>query len=144
MPSEGFFGKCEDVLLAARKVLDHDAWQTILSLQSYEPVLKDYKRQQIDPRPIRDEVAPVSSTGRGEWRPDNLEIFGAVGVGADDQRRRAFKGGMVFRIVLNAGLPRGNERRLAIGCEKIDEPLFRGFVIVGRNVAEASRQMAAD
>jgi hypothetical protein len=51
---------------------------------------------------------------------------------------------MVFRFVLYAGLARGNERRLAVGCGKIDEPRFRCFVIVGRNIAEASRRMATD
>ena len=61
-----------------------------------------------------------------------------------EARRAALEGGMVLHFVLDAGLARGNERRLGIGCGKINEPRLRCFVIVGRNIAEASRRMAAD
>src|SRR5262249_55313515 len=140
----GLLGECDNVLLSARKAPDHDPRQTILALEPYEPVFEDYERQDIDAWPVWNEIAPVSPTRRRERRPDNLEIFGAISIGADDQRRAAFEGGMVFHFVLDAGLTRGNERRLGIGCGKIDEPRFRCFVIVGRNIAEASRRMAAD
>ena len=63
---------------------------------------EDYERQDIDARPVRNEIAPVSPTGRGERRPDNLEIFGTISIGADDQRRAAFEVGMVFHFVLDA------------------------------------------
>jgi hypothetical protein len=46
---------------------------------------------------VRNEIAPVCPTGRGERRPDNLEIFGAIGIGADDQRRAAVEVRMVAR-----------------------------------------------
>ena len=132
------------MLFSARKAPNHDARQTILALEPYEPIFEDYERQDIDAWPVRNEIAPVSPTGRGKRRPNNLEILGAVGIGANDQRRAAFEGGMVFHFVLDAGLARGNERRLGIGCGKIDEPRFRCFVIVGRNIAEAPRQMTVD
>ena len=93
---------------------------------------------------MRNKIAPVCPTKRGERRPDNLEIFGAISIGANDQRRAAFEGGMVFHFILDAGLARGNKRWLGIGCGKIDEPRFRRLVIVDRNIAEASRRMAAD
>ena len=93
---------------------------------------------------MRNQIAPISPTGRGQARPDNLEIFGTIGIGADDQRRAAFEGGMVLRFVLDAGLARGDERRLGIGCGKIDQPRFRCLMIMGRNIAEASGRMAAD
>ena len=102
------------------------------SLQSDEPVLENYERQDVDPGPVRDE------------RPDDFEIFGAISIGADDQRRAPVECGMVFHFVLDAGLARGNKRRLGTGYGKIDEPRFRCFVIVGRNIAEASRRMATD
>src|SRR5262249_51810079 len=140
----GLLGECDNVLLATRKAPNHDARQAILALEPDEPVFENYERQDIDAWPVRNEIAPVCPTGRGERRPNNLEIFGAIGIGADDQRRAAVEGRMVFHFVLDAGLARGNKRRLGIGYGKIDEPPFRCFVIVGRNTAEASRRMATD
>jgi hypothetical protein len=128
----------------ARRRISARARQAILALEPDEPVFENYERQDIDAWPVRNEIAPVCPTGRGERCPNNLEIFGAIGIGADDQRRAAVEGRMVFHFVLDAGLARGNERRLGIGCGKIDEPRFRCFVIVGRNIAEASRRMATD
>ena len=37
----GLLGKCDNVFLAARKVLNHDTGQTIFALEPYEPVLED-------------------------------------------------------------------------------------------------------
>lgn len=51
---------------------------------------------------------------------------------------------MMFDLVLDPTLARSNECRLGIGYRKIDEPRFRCFVIVSRNIAEASRRMAID
>src|SRR5262249_15832597 len=140
----GLLGRWDTGLLAGRKAPNHDARQAILALEPYEPVFEDYERQDIDAWPVRNEIAPVCPIGRGERRPDNLEIFGAISIGADDQRRAAVKGGMGFHFVLDAGLARGNKRRLGIGCGKSDEARLRWLVIVGRNIAEASRRMATD
>src|SRR5260370_15975152 len=118
----GLLGECDNVLLSARKAPNHDARQAILALQPYEPVFEDYERQDIDAWPVRNEIAPVSPTGLGERRPHNFEIFRPIGIGADDQRRTALEGGMVFYFVLDAGLARGNERRLLIAGGKIDDP----------------------
>ena len=140
----GFLGECDHVLLAACEAPDHDARQAILALETYQPVLEHQEHQDIDARPMRNEIAPVGPTGRGERRPDDLEILGTVGIGADDQGRAAVEGGMVLDLVLDAGLARGNERRLGRGCGKIDQPRFRRLVIMGRDIAEASRRMAVD
>ena len=107
-----------------RKALNHEARQTILALEPYEPVLEDYERQNINSWSVRNEIAPVSPTGVGERRPDNLKILCAISIGPDDQRRAAFEGGMVLHFVLDAGLARGNESWLGIRGGKIDEPRF--------------------
>jgi hypothetical protein len=60
----------------------------------------------------------VGPAGCAERRPHDLEILGAIGIGADDQCRAAVEGGMVLDLVLDAGLARGNERRLGRGAAR--------------------------
>src|ERR1700730_15762484 len=117
----GLLGECDNVFLAARKVLNHDTGQTILALEPYEPVLEDYERKDINSWPVRNEIAPVSPAGGGERRPSYLEILCAISIGSDDQRRRAFEYGMVFHFVLDAGLACGNEsgQICSVGRRKI-------------------------
>ena len=71
------------------------------------------------------------------------EVFGAVGVRADDQSRPAIESGMVFNFVIEPFAP-GNECRFNCRRGEVKEPDFRGFVIVRRNVAETARCVAAD
>jgi len=40
---------------------------------------------------------------RRKRRPGDLEVFGAVGIRADQQRRSAIKTGMALDFVLNTG-----------------------------------------
>ena len=109
-----------------------------------EPILQEQKGQDVNAGTMWNEIAPIVAARRGERHPDDLEIFGAVGVGADNQSRSAVESRMVFDFVLDAGFARGNERQLGLGRSEIDEPDFRGFVIVRRYVAEMSRCVAAD
>ncbi len=51
---------------------------------------------------------------------------------------------VVFDLVLDAGLARGDERRLRVGHGEVDEPDFRGLVIVRRDIAVTARNVAAD
>src|SRR6266404_6102149 len=64
----GLLGERDNVLFSARKASNHNARQTILALEPYEPVFEDYEREDIDAWPVRNEIAPVSPTGRGERR----------------------------------------------------------------------------
>ena len=105
----------------SRKAPNHDARQAILALEPDEPVFEDYERQDIDAWPVRNEIAPVCPIGRGERRPDNLEIFGAISIGADDQRRAAVKAGWCstsywtpdWRAAISVGSALGTERSMS-------------------------------
>ena len=140
----GLLRERDDVLLASLKPPDHNARQAVVAFEAYEPVPKDHERQHVNAAAVWNEIAPIRPTGRRERRPGDLEVFGAVGVRADDQRRPAIESGMVFDFVLNAGFARGNERRFRRGRGEVNEPNFRGLVIMRRNVAETARCMATD
>ena len=140
----GLLREGDDVLLASLKPPDHNARQAVVAFEAYEPVPKDHERQNVNAAAVGNEIAPIRPAGRRERRPGDFEVFGALCVRADHQRRSAVEGGMVFDFVLNTGFARGNECRFRRGRGEVKEPNFRGLVIVRRNVAETARCMAAD
>ena len=51
---------------------------------------------------------------------------------------------MVLGLILNPDFTRGDERRLRVRCGEIDQPEFRGLMIVRGDVAKGAGRMKAD
>ena len=91
---------------------------------------KDDEREDVDSGPVRHQIAPMVAARRVERRPDDLEVFGAVGIGADEQRRSAIERRMMIDVVLHTGFARRDQRGRGIRGGEIEKVDFGGLVIV--------------
>ena len=105
----GLLGKRDDVLVSVGEAAHDDARQPVLALQPHQPVAQHREGQDVDTRSMRHELAPAMA-GRGvERRHHDLEILGAVRIGANEQHRLAAEIGMVLDVVLHRRLARGHQ-----------------------------------
>ena len=130
--------KRDGVFLAGLKLVHNDAWQAVGALEPDQPVGIDGECQHVDAWTIRHEILPVFVRRRRHGRPDDFEILRFVRIGADDERRCAAEIGMMLDLVVDVRPPRRHQRRRGFRVGQIEQPAFRGFVIVNGNLRIAA------
>ena len=115
---------------------DDDARQAVLALQAGHEVLEHGDVEDQAAGGVGHEFAPVCRGGSCEKRLADLEVFGALAVGHDDQPV-AVGGHGVFDAVFVAGLASSDEDRRARGVGRIDEMHLARLVVVDHDLDEA-------
>ena len=93
----------------------------------------EFDIDQVDALAMRDQVAPVGALRGSDRRGDDLEVDRAIGIGQNEQLLAA-----VGDRILHAGFARRHQPRFRLFIGKIDQPLFRGFVVAAGDDAETA------
>ena len=90
------------MLVVIGKPADDDPWKTFRTLQANEPIAKNDNVEQQCAGPVCDKIAPVFAAGRLKRGEDDLEVFGVIRVGLNNQSRLAIQRRMMLDAVADA------------------------------------------
>ncbi len=81
----GLLVESDRMLFAAVETPHDDARQAVGALQPDQPVGEHEISEDEDARSVRDEIAPLRASGIRKRSHHDLEVFGVVGIGKQDQ-----------------------------------------------------------
>ena len=116
-----------------------NAWQAILALQPNEMVPEYADARYHAPRLIRQDIAPVFAGRCGNRGFDDLEVFAAIRIGANENP--------VFvrlDVIPDTCFARRHESRLRRGFRQIDQIGFRRVMVREMDDRVAARAAAPD
>ena len=122
------------MLTAVGMTTNDDARHAILALDANEMISKAAVREQRDARAMGHKIVPVGALRIGERRGDELEIFGAVGIRANDELVANVVG-----VILHARFTPGDEPEACIGRANVQQPFLAGLRAAQREDDESAR-----
>ena len=127
------------VLGAVGLPLDDDTAEAVLAFEPHQVMGERIHGLDTPAFTIGDQIAPVLAARRGKRRGHDLVVFGAVGVGQDDQPVAA-----VVDAVHQPRHPRLDQPGFALRLRGLDDPHFAGVPGRGGDHDEAAAAGAAD
>ena len=135
----GLLGEGDDVLGAVGEVAHHDPRPGVLDLQPDQVAGEEVQVADHHPGPVRHEVGPVGAARIVERRGDDLEVLGAVRVGADEQPVAA-----MLHPVDQQRRARLHEAQGGVRRPSVEQPDLGGLVVAHGHVEEGAGLRLAD